>query len=206
MTYEEIRRETLSHINQYSIAGTPVAATYNNQADALARIPILINEALMNIRTLVRGRPVVYPLTGGEAVGEMMRYRLPADFHTLRTGGVTVLEKGRFQGTNDYRLQGRDCILLPREAEGRVTVEYYPYPPQLPMDPAEDFVLEEDPEVIQTATYYAAAGLALQEDEFAYAALYNDYESRLSRITAGPAAEAAPVADVYGFTGGGDSR
>ena len=94
MLYSEIKRETLSHINQYSVAGAPVAASYNNQADYLNRIPIYINEALVNILTLVKRDPVVYPLTGVMEYGDMLRYTLPDDFYALRTGGVTVLRGG----------------------------------------------------------------------------------------------------------------
>lgn len=199
MIYGDIRRETLSHIRKYSIAGREVPASYNHQADDLNRIPLLINEALVNIRTLVKREPVLLELTEGEAYGGMVRYRLPKDFFALRTGGVTVIREGRLQRTNNYRLQGREYILVP-EGE-RYTVEYDRYPRQLPLDPADDFILEEDPEVIQTATYYAAANLVLQEDEFAYAALYNDYETRLGRISAGVTAEVGRVEDVYGFGG-----
>ena len=66
MLYSEIKREVLGHIDQYSMAGTPVAASYNNQADYLSRIPVLINEGLVNIRTLVKPDPVVLPLENGE--------------------------------------------------------------------------------------------------------------------------------------------
>lgn len=205
MKYAEIKREVLGHINQYSMAGTPVAASYNNQADYLSRIPLLINEGVLNVCTLVKPIPVVYPLTEGEDYGGMVRYELPEDFWTLRSGGVTVVRNGQFQRTNDYRLQGRKTILTPKGAEGTYTVEYYRYPNQLPIDGTltDDFELEEDREVIQTATYYASANLVMQEDEFAYASLYNDYESRLGRITPGVTMEVGPVADVYGFENGG---
>ena len=62
MFYSEIKRETLGHIDQYSMAGSPVAASYNNQADYLNRLPVLINEGLVNIRTLCKPFPVVLPL------------------------------------------------------------------------------------------------------------------------------------------------
>ena len=202
MLYSEIKRETLGHINQYSMAGSPVAASYNNQADYLNRIPILINEGVLNVRTLVKPEPVVWPLETGEDYGDMIRHELPEDFWTLKTGGVTVIRDGRFQKTNNYRLQGRKYILIPKDAEGSFTVEYYKYPNKLPLSPAEDFELEEDIEVIQAATYYAAANLVLLEDEFAYASLYNDYESRLGRITRGVTAEVQPVEDAYAFNAG----
>lgn len=203
MTYAEIKRATLSHLNQYSIAGAPIASSYNNQADYLNRIPQFINEALVNIRTLVKPEPVVHPLVdGAEEYGSMLRYQLPEDFWSLKTGGVSVVRDGRFQKTNNYRLQGKDYILVPKEADGEYTVEYYKYPEQLPMAPVDDFELEEDLEVIQTATYYAAAQLVLHDDETVYAYLYNDYESRLSRIGAGVSVEVQPVQDAYLFNAG----
>lgn len=201
MLYSEIKRETLGHINQYSIAGSPISASYNNQADYLSRIPILINEGLMNIRTLVKPEPVVYPLVDGEDYGDMIRYELPNDFWSLKTGGISVIHDGRFRKTNNYQLMGRKYILIPKKAEGSYTVEYYKYPNKLPIGNTltDTFDLDEDPEVIQAATYYAAANLVMYDDEHAYACLYNDYESRLGRISPGITAEVKPVDDAYIF-------
>ena len=203
MLYSEIKREVLGHIDQYSMAGTPVAASYNNQADYLSRIPVLINEGLVNIRTLVKPDPVVLPLENGEEYGGMMRYELPEDFWNLKTGGVSVIRNGQFHKTNEYRLQGKKYILTPK-TEGVYTVEYYKYPDLLPLDETltDAFELEEDIEVIQTATYYAAANLVMREDEFMYASLYNDYESRLSRISPGITVEVQQVEDAYLFNMG----
>lgn len=202
MKYADIKRAVLSHINQYTMAGSQVASTYNNQADYLNRIPVLLNEALVNIRTLVKPIPVVLPLTDGEPYGGMIRYELPEDCWTIKTGGVSVIRGGKFQRTNQYRLQGKKYILVPED--GSYTVEYYRYPVQLPLDNTltDSYELDEDPEVIQTATYYASAYLVLQEDEFAYATLYNDYESRLGRISPGITAEVQPVEDSYGLNWG----
>lgn len=203
MKYAEIKRETLAHIRQYSIAGSPIASSYNNQADYLNRIPQLINEGLVNVRTLVKPDPVVFPLIeGGEEYGNMVRYTLPEDFWSLKTGGVTVIRDGHFRKTNNYRLQGKKYILIPKDAEGEFTVEYFRYPPQIPLKAEDDFELEEDIEVIQAATYYAAAQLVLGDDEAVYAYLYNDYESRLSRIGPGIAVEVQPVQDAYLFNTG----
>ena len=202
MKYADIKRAVLSHINQYTMAGTQVSPSYNNQADYLNRIPVLLNEALVNIRTLVKPIPVVLPLTDGEPYGGMIRYELPTDCWTIKTGGVSVIRDGKFQRTNQYRLQGKKYILVPED--GSYTVEYYRYPVQLPLDNTltDSYEVEEDPEVIQTATYYASAYLVLQEDEFAYATLYNDYESRLGRISPGITAEVQPVEDSYGLNWG----
>ena len=205
MRYGDLKREVLSHINQYTMSGSEVPPSYNDQADYLNRIPVLVNEALVNIRTLVKPETVVYPLVGGEVYGGMVKHQLPEDFWSLRTGGVSEIRGGRFQRSNEYRLLGRKEILVPQGRE--MTVEYYRYPVQLPLDKTltEDFVIDEDLEVLQTASYYAAAYLVLQEDEFAFAALYNDYESRLGRISPGITAEVQPVADVYGGDWGAET-
>lgn len=204
MKYADIKREVLGHINQYTMAGSQIAPSYNNQADDLNRIPVLINEALVNIRTLVKPIPVVLPLTDGEPYGGMVRYALPEDFWSLRTGGVTEIRDGQFRRTNQYRLQGQKYILVPEDRAGSYTVEYYRYPEQLPLDNTltDEYELEEDPEVIQTATYYAAANLVMLDNEFAYASLYNDYESRLGRISPGLTAEVSQVEDAYGMNWG----
>ena len=201
MLYSEIKRETLGHINQYSIAGSPIAASYNNQADYLSRIPVLINEGVMNIRTFVKPDPVVFELVNGENYGGMIRYELPEDFWSLKTGGVSVIRNGQFCKTNNYRLMGKKYILTPADSYGVYTVEYYKYPNKLPLDNTltEAYELEEDPEVIQAATYYAAANLVMYDDEHAYACLYNDYESRLGRISPGITVEVHPVDDAYSF-------
>lgn len=199
MKYSDIKRATLSHLNQYSIAGAPVADSYNNQQDYLNRIPQFINEALVNIRTLVKPEPVVRQLRAGKEYGNMLRYRLPDDFWSLKTGGVSVIHDGRFRKTNEYRMQGKKYILTPAGTDGEYTIEYYRYPEQLPFDPDDNFELEEDLEVIQAATYYAAAQLVLHDDEAVYAYLYNDYETRLGRIGPGISVEVHPVQDAYIF-------
>ena len=201
MKYGEIKREVLEHINQYTMAGSKIAPYYNNQEDYLNRIPNLINEALVNIRTLVKPIPVVFALTEGIPYGGMMRYQLPEDFWSLRSGGVTVIRGGQFRRTNQYRLQGRQYVLVPQDG-GSYTVEYYRYPEQLPTDGlTDDYELMEDLEVLQAATYYAAANLVMLEDEFAYASLYNDYESRLGRISPVGIGDVGDVEDVYGGWG-----
>jgi hypothetical protein len=245
MLYSDIKRAVLSHINQYSIAGAQVALTYNNQADYVNRIPQLINEALVNIRTSVKplptiveiglifdeddtpippenqGRPIAEaaltdesdrdPVKYDQAIiyakqyGSSKQYRakLPDDFWCLKSGGVEAIDdQGHHFKTNRYRLQGRDFILFP---DKRIhIVEYFRYPEQLPNDPKDSFDLQEDIDVIHAAIYYAAANLVLYDDQFAYASLYNDYESRLSRLSPGVAMEVHPVVDYYGFYGGGD--
>ena len=197
--YGQLRREVLSRVRKYSIAGQETPASYNCQADDLNRIPLLLNEALVQLRTEGKRDTAAAVLTGGEEYGGWVRYRLPEDCYALHTGGVTVLRDGKPRRTNDYRLQGKYILVPPGET---YTVEYDRYPVQLPPDAAEDLEIVEDPEVLHAAVCYAAAQLVMQEDEFAYAALCNEYERRLARLSAGITAEVGTVADVYGGEGG----
>ena len=198
-TYGELRREVLSRVRKYSIAGQVTPASYNCQADDLNRIPLLLNEALVQLRTEGKRDTAAVALSGGEEYGGWMRCPLPKDCYALHTGGVTVLRDGKPRRTNDYRLQGKYILVPPGET---YTVEYDRYPVQLPPDAAEDLEIVEDPEVLHAAVCYAAAQLVMQEDEFAYAALCNEYERRLRCLSAGLTAEVGAVADVYGGEGG----
>ena len=54
MNYAWARDFALELINQYSVAGDPVLLSYNNQADYLARIPKLLDDAQNLVATTVR--------------------------------------------------------------------------------------------------------------------------------------------------------
>ena len=120
--YGELRREVLSRVRKYSIAGQVTPASYNCQADDLNRIPLLLNEALVQLRTEGKRDTAAAVLTGGEESGGWVRYRLPEDCYALHTGGVTVLRDGKMRRTNDYRLQGKDFLAPSGET---YTVRYW---------------------------------------------------------------------------------
>lgn len=203
MLYSEIKREVLSRINRYSKAGTPIAATYNNQEDYLNRIPIFVNSGIVNIRTTTRRLLTSAILTEAEdTFGGMARYVLPEDFYQLKTGGVSIVRNGSLEKTNNYRLSGRTHILVPITTDADFVVEYYRYPDLLPLSPKGDFNFPEDVDVLQCACTYAAAQLAMYDDEFMYTALYNDYEAQLTRLSNGVDAEVHIIEDAYGFNAG----
>lgn len=76
-------------------------------------------------------------------------------------------------------------------------VEYYRHPIHLGMNPADDDKLDNTYEVQAALPYYVAAHLAMLDDAFAYQALYNEFESRLSRLTEMPQTEFNTIEDVY---------
>ena len=203
-TFEEIKRQTLGLINQATITGTPIASSYNNQADYEKRIPTLINMAVRSVCTLSKRLVKLVELTDGVDFAGNRQYELPTDFFQLKSGGVyTTTRRGNLVGLPQFRLVGRE-ILIPKDVPGRVYAEYYAYPPELPTNPTSADFLDLDPEILDCAQVYAAAQLISQENEYLYASLYNDYESRLSRITQGMIAEERTVQDAYGFGWGGD--
>lgn len=203
-TYEEIERQTLGLINQDTLSGEPIASSYNNQADYEKRIPGLINMAVRSVCTLSKRLVKLTELEDGEEFAGNMKYALPEDFYQLKSGGVyTTTSRGKMVGLPHFKLIGKE-ILVPREVSRPVYVEYYAYPAQLPEEPKSTDTLDLDPEILDCAQVYAAAQLISQENEFLYGSLYNDYESRLSRITQGMVAENLPVQDSYCFGYGGD--
>ena len=199
MTYREIKRRVLEHINRATIAGQEVSPAYNGQSDDLMRIPGLINEAVVSIRTLARPETGVFTPEEGESMYGMKKYDLPTDFRSMKGGGVYQVKNGRLESFGGWRLFGSRAILLP---EGRFLVEYCRYPDLLPEDPEEDFDYVQDVEVLYAAIYYAAANLVMPEDEFVYSALMRDYENRFARMIAPVACTMGNIGDVYASFGG----
>ena len=199
MTYREIKRRVLEHINRATIAGQEVSPAYNGQSDDLMRIPGLINEAVVSIRTLARPETGVFTPEEGESMYGMKKYDLPTDYRSMKGGGVYQVKDGRLESFGGWRLFGSRAILLP---EGRFLVEYCRYPDLLPEDPEEDFDYVQDVEVLYAAIYYAAANLVMPEDEFVYSALMRDYENRFARMITPVACTTGNVADVYASFGG----
>ena len=199
MTYREIKRRVLEHINRATIAGQEVSPAYNGQSDDLKRIPGLINEAVVSIRTLARPDRGVFTPEEGESMYGMKKYDLPEDYRSMKGGGVYQVKDGKLESFGGWKLLGNRAILLP---EGKFLVEYCRYPDLLPGEPEEDFDYVQDVEVLYAAIYYAAANLVMMEDEFVYSALMRDYENRFARMIAPVACTTERVGDVYASFGG----
>ena len=215
-TYGEVKRIVLELINQYSAAGETISPPYNNQSDYLHRIPNLLNLALMELRTAAKPRRAVYllPMGEGEPLGTgtgWYTWPMPRECRRILSGGGKYLTGDGPKPVRRYQILGGDTLALPAgegEYQGReILVEYERYPEQLPADPADEYELDEDPELIQAACFYAAAGLALTEDEYVSAVLRREYETRFNFLRPSVTAEYVKVADGTGgdFDGGGQS-
>lgn len=197
--YGDIKRKVLELMNRYSVAGETISPAYNNQSDYLQRIPGLINDAILRIRT--EAAPLVSSCRlGGGPKGEGMRaYALPEGCRGVKTGGVYRIANGDYSPAADYRLLGNSSILLPADG-AEYEIEYYFQNPDSLRSGQTDFdTLTEDPEVVTAACYYAAAMLLMDDNEFGYAALYNEFQSRMDGMRPLPTAEISPIRDVYGF-------
>ena len=206
MTYKWVRDQVLKLLNQYTMAGAPVANTYNNQDDYLNRIPSLANDAIMEIATTVKKIPATVRLADlyrEEDDGENVRYRLPSNFFQLQTGSVVVTTDGRRLHTNVYQVEGRSYFLIPKDEVGDYAITYYRYPALLPDAPPESTRLDNTEETHMAIPYYVAAFLVAGEDAFRCALFNNKYEDKLAKMSTGTFVEVAPVADVYDTDGGG---
>lgn len=194
MTYGEIKRRVLEHLNHATINGAEVSAAYNGQSDDLLRIPGLINEAVTVIRTQYLYEIATFLPTSGEAVGDMVKYTLPEDFYAL-CGRIHQIVDGKLVPYGGGKLLGERELLLPK---GSFVVEYRRYPALLPADPDDDYEYAQNAEVLDAAAWFAAAQLAVTEDEVLYAAALREYEKRLSRMGKPMWTECGTVMDVYG--------
>ena len=203
MTYGQVRDQVLKLLNQYTMAGTPVPGSYNNQQDYLNRIPDLVDDAMMEIATTARKIPATLRLKELEGVeeGEQMRYQLPRDFYQLVSGSVVKTHQGHVLHTNQYTLQGKAWLLVPKEEAGDYSFTYYRYPKLLGEHPGDDQELDNTPETHYAVPFYAAAFLVDHDDSFLCALFQNKYQDKLNKMGPGMTAEVGDVEDPYRFFG-----
>lgn len=209
MTYGEVKDAALMLLNGYSIAGTEIAPSYNNQADYLAKIPMLVDNGQMYIATTAKKIPARIALSElGTAegsvklsIGKMYLYELPKDCWQMPTTGLMVFDEDGFHRCAGAKITGRNSFILPKDVTGEIYVEYYRYPTLLGPSPAEDAELDNVPEVHAILPYYVAAQLVLYDDNAESVYFHNEFETRLARLAEAVKAEVWPIDDVYG---GGD--
>lgn len=211
MTYGQVKDRVLQLLNQYTVAGTPVASSYNNQQDYLNRIPALVNDAVMEIATTAKKIPVTMTLLITEeqpTLGNMYVVEMPDDFFQFKTGDTLVTTTdGHLFHTNNYMIRGKKHLLIPKheiEVGKTYYITYYRYPNLLAIPPADTAELDNDPDTHYAVPFYVAAYLVIHDDSFLYASFYNKYEDKLAKLSVGISAEVHPVDDVYnldpGFT------
>ena len=200
MNYAWARDFALELINQYSVAGDPVLLSYNNQADYLARIPKLLDDAQNLVATPVRRIRATMHVTvlSVEAKHDGWTvYKLPADCWQISSAGLVRFTKAGMQRFHRYHLIGRDHIALPDEVGTNMMLEYFRYPKLLGTAPKADAELDNTTEVQMALPYYVAAHLVMYDNAFAYATLTNEWETKLERLYELPQTELTVVEDAY---------
>lgn len=199
MTYGQLKKDVLSLINQYSIAGRVIEPTYNNQADYLLRIPTFANDAQVLIATTAKPIPAAVKLCDldSEPIGGAWLYTMPADFFKFRTGAILDMShtEPRRIPIEGYLMDSQ--FLLSGADPHKCIAEYYRYPCLLDESPADDARLDNTEDAQRVIPYYVAAHLVMYDDSYTHTALHNEFETRLSRLTSGLSAVIESVQDVY---------
>ena len=182
MNFGECKKRSLLLAFNYSLAGTAIPDTYNNQADYAAMIPGLVNEAQMDIATTVRRIPARKELSRMHchAGDQADIYSLPRDCYLPMTGGLIDDRcPERYFG---YRFMGRQKIAVPHRTGEHLTLEYFRYPRKLPDSAPDSARLDNDSAVHECLPYYVAYGLLLYDDAYRAQVFKNEYELRKARL------------------------
>lgn len=186
--------------------GGPIPDTYNDQEDDKIRMINLINDAMMEIAT--NARPIlaftefeVPARKPGEPIVDL-DFAMPSDFDRA-TAVLFTPAFGRdrtAREANDYKWLGNDVLLVPSAYAGTYRVEYMRYPAQYNDSTPLNTILDNTPDTHVIIPYYVAAMIANYDDQKAYYNLFNQWETRLSRLGYKPPhATSERIQDVYGF-------
>lgn len=203
MTYGQVRDASLRLINQYSIAGSNIALSYNNQEDYVKRIPSLVNDCLVYLSSSVRYLPaqVILDPAEGEDFGKYKRLRLPGDFYAAAGAGLLYTQRESRSRFMNYKLLLPSFIIIDKSLREPVLFEYFRTPYLIDNDePDDDTSIDCDLDVQSAIPFYVAAHLVLYDDQFMYASLYNEFENKVDRLHSRPnEVIVGPVEDVYGM-------
>jgi hypothetical protein len=207
MKYYEFRDYVLQLIDRFSADGAELRETYNDQGDYMARIPGLCNSAMMDIAA--NGQALVGVMEPKEEdltpmAGGFTAVKVPEDFQKMTGDGIPVVRQGRMTRIKGYYMAGKDRVLIRNDLLRDGILEYHRNPVLLdtaPMADIDDQELDGSLEAQLAAGYFVAAMLVLQDDSFAYAALRNEYDDRLTNMKKRLSAEHFYVTDVLGLEG-----
>ena len=198
MTYGELKRRVLELIFSYSIAGSVIPETYNNQADYVAMIPGLVNNGQMDIATSTKRIPAMAYLADldyEEREGKYY-YTLPEDCWMPFTGGLVFEDSRRYDRFFRYRFVNRE-IELREEAPDGLVLEYWRFPEMIDENTSDRTELDNTPDVHQCLVYYVAANLLVYDDAYRYTTFLNEYKLRMARLKEPVWLEPGPIEDVY---------
>ena len=209
MTIRACMDAALQLLNQYSIAGTLVPLSYNDQADTEMRMLNLINDAQMAIATNVKpiedSLEFEAPELPNDAPSAMIEQQMPDNFNyciaiyfTPKTGQNRMpmpIDAG------SYKWIGDSLLMVPNRPAGSYKVVFNRFPVRYDeTTDIETTELDNKPDTHEIIPYFVAAMIAVDENPKTYYALYNVWETRLARLGYRPPhAVSTQVQDMYGF-------
>lgn len=201
MKFSDFTDLVLQHLDQYSVAGTQIPATYNNQADDTARICSLANIALRTIAT--QGAPMLASIdpnaedfTGKSDAGNgYTKIKMPADFIRLSGTGMPRFSPDGYDRNMHFRFISQNEIVVKTSELPGLIITYYRLPRKIQGHPGE--VLDASEMAADCASFYVAAQLARQDSPYAYQALYNEFETMMARLRPPAMAELSRTEDAY---------
>ena len=212
MTIGQCKAAVFQLLNQYSIAGTIVPLSYNDQADDNNRMVNLINDAQMTIATTSRPIEERYTIDVPEKpINERTKeieFEMPDDFiYAIGVYFKPNLEDNRWRrmpertiDMDGYKWLGHRTFLIPDRPSGTWMIEYARYPQRYTNTTSESTVLDNEPDTHEAIPYYVASMIFIDENPYAYAALHNVWETKLTRLGYRPAhSTSTEVFDSYGF-------
>ena len=202
MTYGELKKRVLQLIFSYSVAGSEIPATYNNQADYLAMIPGLVNNGQIDIATSVKRLPAQAALSDleRETINGRVLYKLPADCWMPFTGGLLYERSRRYERFFGYRFIGREIELSCCAPPGLI-LEYWRYPILIDAVTPDSMELDNTPDVHECLVFYVAAHLLAYDDPYRYTVFKNMYEERMSRLREPLWLEPGHIRNLYSWRG-----
>ena len=196
MTYGELKDAVLQLLNTYSVAGSKVELTYNDQADLIARIPALTRDALFYLATTARRLRAAAALTDPAPLGSWMVYDLPDDCYQL-CGGLLRMDNDGVRRVRKYQVLAGRQVAVPKDEAGTLLAEYFRYPVVPTGTPKDDTALDCAPETAGVVACYVAAHLAMEDNNYLYSALHSEFERRLLRLQEGTFVECGVTEDAY---------
>lgn len=203
MTYGELKTKVLNLVFSYSIAGEEIKSSYNNQQDYVNMIPPLLSSVQAYIYQIKKIRDsILLRDLEVEDIGGSYIYHLPDDCMKVIPGIIVPRGKKHgpvFERRMDYKLFGGTKMLAPKDYPEDAILEYEKRAVPIPQNVSDNYVLKNTEEVNEIIPFYIAAFVVMYDDPFRYAALYNEFETRLQRLQTNPTyVEMNDIVDVYG--------
>ena len=200
MNFGELKDRALQLAFSYSLAGSPVPATYNNQADYIAMIPGLVNSAEMDIATTKRRIPKTVRLSELEhsASGAWEVYSFPEDCWQMMQGGLLRLDAIHPRRFTGYMVGlGKKLYMPAGMSAEEYLLEYWRYPEKVSSDTPDDTELDNEPETHECVVYYVASGLLSYDDAYRSQVFRTEYEQRSARLREEIWLEPQPILNRY---------